>query len=378
MNTPWSQSPSNRSETPMQRGKAGRGTVHIHLASRNLAMASVRYRGLLPGCALRALGWRVEIGSGDTLPAVDTALALAVKPLSDKDARWVQRVARNDTPVVVDLCDNVFIEGYGGQGTVIGDRLASLCPELAAMTVPTVALRDVVIAHTGLSPQRVLVVPDIVETPALLERQKELLGERGGLMQRLRQAWPRPSAVPAAAGPVLLWFGNHGASYANFGLQDLLLFADALAEAGKRAGAELWVVSNHRDKFEQVAAQLPITCRYFEWAPEIVDTLLPLADACLAPSSLDAFSRTKSANRALKALGRQVPVIATPTDAYADLAGAVWLGDAREGVKTYLDDPATRRRHLDAARRIIAERYSFPSLQRTMAGVVAAVQREHA
>src|SRR5690606_40517060 len=60
---------------------------------------------------------------------------------------------------------------------------------------------------------RVLVVPDIVETPDLLARQRRLLGLRHGLLSALRSLRRRPEAVPAPSGPVLLWYGNHGAAY---------------------------------------------------------------------------------------------------------------------------------------------------------------------
>lgn len=353
------------------------GSIHIHVASRDLKLASVRYRGLLPGCALEALGWDVEVGSGDLAPSCGTSLVLAVKPLSAKDAAWVRKVAREGAPVVVDLCDNVFVDGYGGQGKVIGERLTALCSDIAAMMVPTTALRDTVVAQTGLPSDRVLVVSDIVETPALLERQRKLLRQRVSPLERVRQLWRRPPKPSFGRGPVLLWFGNHGASYADFGMQDLLLFKDALREAADRKGAELWVVSNHREKFERVASQLPITSRYFEWTPEIVDVLLGVASVCLVPNSLDPFSLTKSANRAIKALSQGVPVVATPTSAYADLVDAVWLGDASQGLMAYLDGTDTRRLHLRAAPRILEKSYAFDSLQRAMAEVVAVAMKEH-
>ena len=76
------------------------------------------------------------------MPSPGSAVALSVKPTSAKDAQWVQKVASAGTPVIADLCDNVFIEGYGDQGTTIGDRIKGMCQYLAAMTVPTTALRE--------------------------------------------------------------------------------------------------------------------------------------------------------------------------------------------------------------------------------------------
>lgn len=347
------------------------GTLHIHVASRDLNLASVRYRALLPGCAAKAEGWKVRVCDRDVPPRAGTTLALAVKPLSQKHASWARHAQDAGVPVVADLCDNIFIDGYAGEGRTFGQRFVELARGLSAVTVPTGAMREVVLAETGLPDARVLVVPDIVETPDLLARQRRLLGLRHGLLSALRSLRRRPEAVPAPSGPVLLWYGNHGAGYAKFGLEDLLLYREALREAASR-GAELWVVSNNRGKFERLAGELPVASRYFEWTPTIVDALLPLADVCLVPNSLDAFSATKSANRGLKALSHGVPVVATPSRAYRELAGAVWLDDPGAGIAAYLDDPSVRERHLQEAARIIAADYSFERLRQAIAEVAAA------
>lgn len=348
------------------------GVIYIRVAQRDLRLASVRYRGLLPGCALEDLGWKVSVGTGAALPPEGTNLVVAVKPLSERDATWVRKVGSAGTPVVVDLCDNVFINGYGGQGTVVGQRFIETCSVAAAVTVPTEGLRQIVIARTGMAADRVLVVPDIVETMTLLARQRKLL--------QLKERWPdlirrllrgaRNGAAKRA--PALLWYGNYGASYANFGMSDLLLFSDALRQASQRHGAELWVVSNNRERFDQLEPQLPIKAHYFEWTPTIVDELLALARICLVPNSLDPFSATKSANRAVKALSSNVPVVATPTAAYSGLDKAVWLGDPASGVLAYLNDPGVRKSHLDEAKRALETHYSIATLRKSLQGVVAA------
>src|SRR5690606_28310419 len=195
-------------------------------------------------------------------------------------------------------------------------------------------------------------------------------GLRHGLLSALRSLRRRPEAVPAPSGPVLLWYGNHGAAYARFGLEDLLLYREALREAASR-GAELWVVSNNRGKFERLAGELPVASRYFEWTPTIVDALLPLADVCLVPNSLDAFSATKSANRGLKALSNGVPVVAALSVAYQGLVGAMGLDVPGAGVAAFLDNTSVRERHLLEAERFKAAYFSFERLRRAIAEAAA-------
>lgn len=323
----------------------------------------------MPACALSDLGWRVTIGSGRDEHPAGTSIAIAVKPLQDRDGEWVRRAAGAGVPTVLDLCDNVFIDGYGGHGHEIAERFTGLSRLASVVTVSTDALREIVVSNTGAASNRVIVVPDIVETPALLARQAALLGQWRP-WARLRQAWARRGRVRRANRPVLLWFGNHGARHGSFGLTDLLLIRDALAVASTRHRAELWVVSNHRERFEAIARELPIDCTYFEWAPTLVDSLLRSADVCLVPNSLDPFSVTKSPNRALKALHAGVPVVATPTRAYEGLETCTWLGDPTEGIEAFLEGGSVAQGHLREARRILERHYSMDALRAAMARVV--------
>lgn len=351
-----------------------RQKAYIHVAQRDLRLASVRYRGLLPGCALEDVGWKVRVGAGPEKPPSGTDLVIAVKPLSERDAGWVCDISSSGLPVVVDLCDNIFIDGYANQGSLIGSRFIATCAAATALTVPTPALRDIALANIGLPADRVLVVPDIVETQPLLARQRELLdGGRqwaGALLQFVRRT-VRVHRPVRPAQPVLLWFGNHGASYASFGMDDLLLFRNALQQVACSHDAELWVVSNSQDSFDRISPRLPIRSRYFEWGPTVVDDLLHVASVCLIPNSLDAFSATKSANRAIKSLSARVPVVATRTAAYSGMEQAIWLGNAGEGIQTYLRDSALRQAHLSHAARMIEARFSMGSLRRAMSNVVS-------
>lgn len=345
----------------------------VRLAQRRTDLASVRYRGLLPACALQDLGWGIEFSSPEDAGVPTADLAIAVKPLLQSESDWAQRARHSGMPLVMDLCDNIFVEGYGAQNGLIAERFRKTVPG-AIVTVPTEAMRQVVIRNTSVDGARVLLVPDIVETPSLLRRQRAMIGQSPG--------WPEVAFNAGLRGirglaqklpgrrPILVWFGNHGADYGNFGLSDLLLFADALHRASVHHGAQLWIMSNHRQRYEAVAAKLPIRSRYFEWSVAGVEALLVAADVCLVPNSLDAFSRTKSANRALKALSAGVPVVATATPAYDGLESAVWLANPADGVVTYLEDAAMREVHLGEAQRLIDRDHSMPALRSAMTNVL--------
>ncbi len=349
--------------------------VLFRVARRDTRLASVRYRALLPACALQDGRYSIGVCSNDVPAKVHPRVAIAVKPLQAAESAWVADMRACGVPTVVDICDNIFVHGYGGQSSGIADNFRKTIGN-GLVTVPTEALKTVMQENTGIAPARIKVVPDIVESAALLRRQWRMVEGRGGPMLQallVNQAvpWVRRSARALGVGqPVLLWFGNHGGTYARFGLDDLMIWEDALRDASA-LGAQLWVVSNHRQRFEAMRKSLPIRSRYFEWSPNRVDALLGFADVCLVPNSMDAFSRSKSPNRALKALAAGVPVVATPTPAMREFAGAVWLDAPSAGVSTYLQGPRVRDLHLARARTLIAEKFSMTALREAMAGVVS-------
>lgn len=348
--------------------------VLFRVASRDTRLASVRYRALMPACALRDNRYSTAFCSEASPSDVQPTVAIGVKPLRASDAAWVSRMRARGVPTVVDLCDNIFVDGYGGRGSAIADGFRHTVRG-GLVTVPTRALRDVVSDNTDVSAERVMIVPDIVEDATLLHRQMQLLTPRPSSMAGLPGwrhvgAWAgRGMRALGMRGPVLIWFGNHGAAHASFGLDDLRLWEDALRDAA-RLGAQLWVVSNHRQRFEAMQGSLPIRTRYFEWSPSRVDTLLAFADVCLVPNSMDAFSRSKSPNRALKALAAGVPVVATPTPAMQELEGAVWLDDPSVGIRAYLEDAGLRDAHLAAARQRVQQDFSMEALRQAMLAVM--------
>lgn len=166
----------------------------------------------------------------------------------------------------------------------------------------------------------------------------------------------------AAAPMRILWYGNHGAVHARFGMLDLLEIRDDLERIAREFPVQLIVVSNSREKYEKHIRPFGIPSRYEEWSAERVDRWLAKASVVLIPNSLDDFSICKSANRAIHALMRRVPVVATPTPGLAPLAGAIETGGFHKGLYKYLSDPAAGKRDTALAVKLIARHFSPPVL----------------
>ncbi len=227
---------------------------------------------------------------------------------------------------------------------------------------------------------------------ALRTQLKRLLGRQGGgasanvtsastltrAVTAVHESAPVVTAVMHAK--TILWFGNHGAPHARFGMLDLLEICDALESVAKEFNVELVVISNHRAKYEEHIRPLQIPSRYFEWTPQLIDQWLDKADVVVVPNTLDEFSICKSANRSVMAVSRGVPVVATPTPALNPLAPHIHTGDTLDGLRCYLGDRETGRQVANAAYALAQDAFGQKTIARAWLAVFEQenlIQRSH-
>ena len=198
-------------------------------------------------------------------------------------------------------------------------------------------------------------------------------------------------ALPVVQGPdlvetvaqhakTILWFGNHGAPHARFGMLDLLEFRQALETVAKAFDVELIVISNHRAKYEEHIRPLQIPSRYFEWTSQLVDQWLDKADVVVVPNTLDEFSICKSANRSVMAVSKGVPVVATPTPALNPLMPHIHTGDTLEGLSRYLGDRLAGQHDAKAAYALAQDTFGQKTIARAWQAVLEqtnSIQRSH-
>jgi len=396
------------------------------VASLEFSMASVRYRAMLPLLGLEQSGAICRIFSTLGRTDVDTlSLLVIVKSFSTDDLALLQQARARGVPVLLDLCDNIFVPKYGMVSKELKTPPSQIFLAMAriaqGIVVTTEPLAQVVKAHLDVQIP-VHVVPDGVETPELLAQMRHwlsqalsvqqpslkqtglvsLLRQQGALLRRrvhsfrtvakvpmakrlarrgLRELhwrpWAKrayrhfdsfrkhirarsaemavpPPALPAALPPFdpavkrILWFGNHGAPYARFGIADLLEIQEPLEAISREFAVELVVVSNRLASYEQHIKPLAISSRFVEWSAQNLAKELESASVVVVPNSRDAFSVCKSANRTATALMAGVPVAATSTPALEALRECVVLDDFLYGLRLYLTDP--KRAAADVAR----------------------------
>lgn len=156
----------------------------------------------------------------------------------------------------------------------------------------------------------------------------------------------------------IIWFGNHGAAYGNFGMLNLLDIVEPLIKVSKEINFRLLVVSNNYKKYCKYIQPLPFATDYIEWDLFSIYKNISQSDVVIIPNSQCAFSICKSANRAILSLSLGTPVVATKTPALADLEECMIFDDWEKGLKTYLSDEELVNSDMKKAQSIISSNYS--------------------
>lgn len=372
----------------------------------NPRIASVRYRCFMPieGLAEQGIS-SVVLETGVTIRDFSDVLALIfVKSFSREDAVLATRARDASVPIILDLCDHIFVEGYReGRQALQYSAFESIAAGASIIVTSTDELGKVVAKHLS-SSIPIIEIPDQVEEK---EMTQMLVGGCGGWLQNrhmIQRQWswiwrwvrsrlhasrmgalsrrfifvfrhPKQaisrfrarqfrgvqeacSSASEAGRKKVIWFGNDGASYSGFGIPSIQQVAASLEKIHKDIPLCLTVVSSNRAKYECHVASLPFPSRYKAWDPLSIFDEIASSDLCILPNPLDDFSRCKSANRAVMALSLGIPVVASWAPALEPLRDCLILDNWEEGIRIYLTDRARAVADVRRARAIIKQHYS--------------------
>jgi len=150
------------------------------IESVNIGVASVRYRCLLPVLALSKAKMRARVFSR-ACPSnlVGLKSLVFVKSFRPEDYALALQAFARGIPIILDLCDNIFIENYGRKylGVPSPSRSATFIQmlDLACMVVvSTQTLADIVKSRTTVSCP-IVVIPDGIETTTAFVQMGQLI-----------------------------------------------------------------------------------------------------------------------------------------------------------------------------------------------------------
>jgi glycosyltransferase involved in cell wall biosynthesis len=383
---------------------AGERLVAWKLAAANPALASVRFRCLVPAAALKALGWSSVFLHGTEslrdLSAVDAIVF--VKAHYDHDLALARQASAAGVPIVLDFCTNVTAAGYdrGAKGEEWRQNLPHMMALCSSLTTTGPYLADELrrVAPAGVP---IVEIPDPVDTPdemravfdvrgwraqhadlrtsaaldpwpALLELWRHLRNcgrfarsfaapfltngsmQGGGDTERRAAIVRPPGQRPDPARPRrILWFGSDGGTFSWDGIGALASIADDLIRLHRSTPIHLVVVSTSIRKYRRLIEPLPLPTSYREWGPLSFFQDIASADVVILPYPSHPVARAKSSNRAVLALSLGVPVVASATSALEPLRECILLDDWEGGIRRYLDEPLLVEDHLRKARDII-------------------------
>jgi glycosyltransferase involved in cell wall biosynthesis len=354
-------------------------------------IASIRYRCLIPMRHLKVLGIDSAIswGAVDPLRSRPRALVL-VKALAEADVGHAARAAARGVRVLVDVCDNVFADGYR---TDAGANLRAMAEHAAGIVTTGSALAEALGRHLGSGAPPIHVVPDPLETPeeavgaaAVLWHSRVRAIPHGSprdaattagygarrALRRLRRRTPGPQS-PRSGLPRVMWFGNAGSIRPRYGLVNLVDVADELREAAAITPYRLLVVTGDRAAYDDLIAPLHLPSTFAPWEPQSVFRHLRESHVAVLPNSRDEFSIGKSANRAVTALSQAVPVVATRVPALEPLHGCVVFDDFAGGVVRYLRDRDLVATHVARAQPVIEREFAASAVAKRWAALLGRV-----
>lgn len=329
----------------------------------NVAMASVRYRCLHMAAALVDLGVdnHFFLQPSRIAACVDELDALIVfKRLDVMVIAAVASFRQKGKPVFLDFCDDLL---NPRRANPCSARMvfSAVLPQVNGLVVPTVAMAEHMRAYArelGHEDVPVHIIPDIAETEDLYRRAAALdvptLLSVGS--QPLAQELPASTATVADPLRRIVWFGNWGSAYANFGVGSLIPLMPFLRSAHETIHPlELVVISNNREVCSAVLDGFGVPCRYREWSADAVYAELAQADLAYITTGTDDVSNLKSNNRLLQALAAGVPVVVRGSERLDEFIDCPFLHAAKKGLLAYLGPERERYRRecLQAAARVL-------------------------
>ena len=155
--------------------------------SENLTVASLRYRCLLPVKYLASQGYQSIIYSNkDEIQFYLTPTAIIfVKSFSNHDFKLAQKAKDKNIPIILDLCDNIFADGYAETSkNKPADNFIRMVQIASVIITTGVSLKSIIEDQLTLSVP-IHIIPDANETIVDFNSYSQLLEWNQSLKQKL-------------------------------------------------------------------------------------------------------------------------------------------------------------------------------------------------
>lgn len=326
-------------------------------SSTDLNVASSRIRCLDPMSFLQSLNYPVELFN--KTHAHRYKAVIFSKKYSSGDYRLARKLQENGTKVILDICDNHFYNPANNE--TLAKRAADLKKMVDLcniLSVSTPTLKEIVIQETHY-PNKIYVIDDAPE--------KQILSSTGFLRRIFNKilfsVYKRKLAQHITTGRTpIVWFGTHGQPNIPSGMEDLLLIQSSLETIHKSNPIVLTVISNSKQKYDALISKMPFPTLYIEWNPDTFLSLLQLQKITVIPIQQNPFTICKSNNRLVLAIMNNLAVVASGIPSYQDFKNVCFLDRFNEGLRTYIQNPELRHKHILEGQKLIQKHWNIENI----------------
>jgi hypothetical protein len=157
--------------------------------SENVNVASLRYRSLIPVKYLNARGYDSLIYSNqDEIKfSLKPEAIVFVKSFAKHDLKLAQKARQKGIPIILDICDNIFVEGYAAHSKSNPADIFKEMAKIASAIVTTgIPLKSFIESCID-SPIPIFIIPDASETLLEFKDYGSLLKENQKFKNRVSQ-----------------------------------------------------------------------------------------------------------------------------------------------------------------------------------------------
>lgn len=309
-----------------------------HKENKNTASFRLRCLRILEG--LQDAGMDASLYKEDEAP---THLVLSKRYDAASLAQALSLRKNHGTKIFLDVCDNHFYSKMDTSSAIErANQFLTALQSVDEVIASSEYLARLIEEKTEDS-KPVRVIGDIVELPPKTLWRSYFLHPRPWIeLYQLKQALDRLGQDKRTR---LVWFGIHGNTYGDGGMEDLKLVTDMLEAVNKTHPLSLTIISSSKQKFEGLSRDWNFNSYYLPWNLQTFTTAMKLHGTALIPIKLSPFTLAKTSNRVTTSLVHGLHVIADAIPSYVEYKDSISIGDWEKNLLEQVTDyPAPKKR----------------------------------
>lgn len=298
--------------------------------TRNKNIASYRLRCLSIIERLKKAGLNVDIHKENRIPRT---LVLSKRYDLDTINYCLSIKRKFNVKLVLDICDNHFYDKENNE--ISFNRKLHLTKAIDAVDEVISSseyLANIIKQETGKVP---VVIEDVIEKQYkstnidIVRNLKDYLS--------MKKTFNQLDQLNIDKANRLIWFGNHGSSNADGGMNDLSKIYNHIEEF-KTHNISITIVSNSMDKYQFLTQRWKINSFYLRWNRFFFSEVLNKHGLSVIPATLNPFTMAKTSNRVTTSLTHGLNVLSDAIPSYEKYKEKIYIGNWEDNLSRLILD----------------------------------------